>query len=185
MTQARSPRWQQVIWTGAGFGLLLTIIILLAFAGSTVARVMDVISQRHDADLAFVFASVGVVTLTLLRLLAILIGAAIAFAGLAVSFFAHANSTSLTGELPVQPTTSAKVELATYAPGIVGLFVGALIIVCALFARSKHDYRGPETYSVVLPPALPASGVNRPAPAGSGLRPLEDFLKVPASPASK
>lgn len=180
MNPSRITRWQQGIWTGAGLGLLLTIAALLTFTGSTVSRVVELIAARTDADLAFLFSSIGVVTMTLLRLLAVLIGAAIAFAGLAVSFFAHEQPASLAGEASGS-VGSAKVALATYAPGIVGVLVGAIVIVCALLARSKHDYRGPETYSVVLPPQASAS---EPAgPTARTLRSPEELLK-PAAPAS-
>ena len=181
MDASRSPRWQQAIWTGAGLGLLLTILLLLAFAGFTIFRVVELVALRSDADLAFVFSSVGVVTLTLLRLLAILIGAAIAFAGLAVSFFSHERALSASAEVQVPVSTNTKAELVAYAPGLVGLVVGALVIVCALFARSKHDYKGPETYSVVLPNAT-APGASSPSgQPPSGPRPLEEVLRPKAA----
>ena len=143
------------------------------------------VCARRDADLGFVLGSLGVVTQTLLRLLAILVGAAVAFAGLAVSFFAHEHESTASAQLGDKAGGSAKFALATYAPGVVGVIVGALIIVAALYARGKHAYSGPETYSVVLPKTdgaqPPSSGASNP----SGLRPLDQILPSSASTPAK
>lgn len=179
----RSQRWQELIWFGAGLGLLLTIVVLLSFVGITIWRATTFIEERKTADLAFTFSSIGLITLTLLRLLAVLIGAAISFAGLAVSFFAHDKATNLEGELRATGTGNAKATLAAYSPGIVGVFVGAIIIIFALFAKSEHKYEGSKTIVLEVPPA------QRPASAASGLNSadklpsLEDLfaLPVPAS----
>lgn len=117
------------------------IICLLCLVAWTVARVIGVISEKTDADLGFVMTGLGLVSLTLLRLLAILIGGAIAFAGLAVSFFAHDNASSLA--VGSDGNTSPKMALATYSPGIIGVVVGATVIVGALYAKSNHSYQPP------------------------------------------
>lgn len=179
-----SPKWQQLIWSGAGVGLLLTITILLAFSASTVSQLLTLVSKKQDADLGFVFASIGLITQTLLRLLSILVGGAVAFAGLAVSFFAHEQQTSAGAQLGSGAANVAKFTLATYAPGIVGVVVGALIIVAALYARGKHEYTGPQTYSVNLQEGS-SKKTEAAASSPSGLRSLDEVLQSQASAPSK
>ena len=144
-----TPAWQRIIWIGAGGSLFLVIVFLLALVAWTVERVTGIIVSRPTADLAFITTGVGMVTLTLLRFLAILIGGAIAFAGLAVSFFTH-DSVNFMGVGAEQNSLAIpKMTLATYSPGIVGLIVGAAVMVSALYATSEHQYSGPSTVEVV------------------------------------
>lgn len=77
---------------------------------------------------------------SLLRLLAILIGGAISFAGLAVSFYAHQQATSLGADAAREHLVNAKAALATNSPGIVAVVIGALVIIVALMLRSPHTY---------------------------------------------
>ncbi|MCV2362609.1 hypothetical protein LNV23_03990 [Paucibacter sp. DJ1R-11] len=104
---------------------------------------MTTIIERNAAqDLVFTFASITHVNATLLRMVALLIGAAIGFGGLAVSFFAHEKATSLKFSHDAGDTSFAKGTLATYSPGLVGLVVGAAIIVCSLYAKTEYSYNG-------------------------------------------
>lgn len=185
MDKLRTPWWQQAIWIGSGLSLLITILVLLGFSIHSISRVVGLIESRPDSDLAFVFSSMGVVTLTLLRLLAILIGAAIAFAGLAVSFFSHEHALSATADMNVSSSTNIKAGLVAYAPGLVGLIVGALVIVSALYVKSKHDYKGPETYSVVGPGTSASKATPNSDQSTSGLRSLDDVLKQPSTDSSQ
>jgi hypothetical protein len=176
-----TPRWQQYLWSGTGVGLLVTLLILMSLVGSVLTKLLDTVAERPNADLGFVFASAGVITQTLLRLLSILVGAAIAFAGLAVSFFAHEHATQIGGQAE-SGTSSAKATFATYSPGIFGIAFGAIIIVSALYAKGNHTYTGPQTYSVVLPtPDAAASAPEPPLGGPKRPRPLEELLSQPAS----
>lgn len=128
---------------GAGAGLFVILLLLLGFVGMTVANIMNIISTQQNADLGFVFSGVVLVNLTLLRLIALLIGAAIAFAGLAVSFFAHDKATSLSakGKLAEEVTTGG--ALKTFSPGIIGVVVGAIIIMTAILSTATYQYLPP------------------------------------------
>jgi len=135
--------WHQYVWMGAGVALFLVLILLLAFIGMTVASVMEIISSQQDADLSFVFSGVVLVNLTLLRLIALLIGAAIAFAGLAVSFYAHEKATSMSAKGRITEEASTGIVLRSFSPGIVGVIVGAVIIMTAILSTATHQYLPP------------------------------------------
>jgi hypothetical protein len=181
---SHTPRWQQAIWSGAGGGLLLTIVVLLAFSALTVWRIVDTIALQQQGDLYFVFAGIGLVTHSLLRLLAILVGAAISFAGLAISFFAHAQATT------AQITIGSKAEaispaafngtLSTYAPGLVGVVVGASVIACALFATSTHTYKPPQHAVLPVAPGIAAS-----EPAGYRPKTIDELRNDEATSINK
>lgn len=136
------PQWQQRIWTGCSRGLLTVIAALFCIVIFTLWQIL-LLLQTKDGDNAFVFAGITLVTVSLFRLLAILIGGAIAFVGLAVSFFAHQNVSTVNAELAQKEYGTAKAALATQSPGIVAVIIGAAVIVCALFARGTHTYQPP------------------------------------------
>ncbi len=143
------PAWQKYIWLGAGSGLFLILVLLLSFVTYTVAKLVDIMAAKGQEDLAFIFSTIALIDLTLLRLLAILVGAAIAFAGLAVSFFAHEKAIGFSGELQQSSSAYAKAALSAYSPGIVGVIIGAVIIVTAVLATIEHSYKPPiKTYSI-------------------------------------
>jgi hypothetical protein len=156
----RDSAWHQYIWIGAGAGLLLILLLLLGFVGATVYKIMQIISTQQDADLSFVFSGVVLVNLTLLRLIALLIGAAIAFAGLAISFFAHDKETSLSAAGKLPDGTAASGGLGTFSPGIIGVIVGAVIVMTAILSTATYQYLPPtvtvEYTSLDKSPAAPA-----------------------------
>lgn len=136
-----TPLWQTVIWRGTGVFLAISMLGLFAFAAYMVWRLVGLVDQSGTKDLGFVFASMGVLSHAVLRLIAMLIGASIAFAGLAVSFYTHSKQTTLTvGTGSVAATPLPRASLATYAPGLLGVVVGAAIVVAAIFAVGEHTY---------------------------------------------
>lgn len=135
--------WHKHIWIGAGVALFLILLLLLGFVGMTVSKIMNIISTQQNADLGFVFSGVVLINLTLLRLIAILIGAAIAFAGLAVSFFAHDKATSLSAQGKLSEDAATGGALKAFSPGIVGVVVGAIIILTAILSTATHHYLPP------------------------------------------
>lgn len=152
-----TPAWQQSIWLGLGAALVGLIVLMFGLVGWTQWRVLDVIGSQ-TGDPAFVAASLGLSNVVLLRFLAALIGGAISFAGLAVSFFAHEQATvfkigqSENVQLPsAQPSGAIvpRLGLTSHSPGIIAIFVGAAIIMSALFATSRSGYKGPTTVNVV------------------------------------
>lgn len=179
-----SHNWHKYIWFGAGSGLFFVLILLLLFVAKTVSTLVEIMSLKGADDLAFIFSSIALIDLTLLRLLAILVGAAIAFAGLAVSFFAHDKATSLSGEIHESASAYAKAALSAYSPGIVGVVIGAIIIVTAVLATIEHSYSPPtKTVTYVRPlTALPLeSGDNAYLTASPnkhpGFKPKNELLK--------
>ncbi|MBM6447343.1 MULTISPECIES: hypothetical protein [Pseudomonas] len=139
----QDPSWHQYIWMGAGAGLFFILLLLLGFVGVTVLKIMEIISTQQNADLGFVFSGVVLVNLTLLRLIALLIGGAIAFAGLAVSFFAHDKATSLSAQGKLSEEVSTGGALKTFSPGVVGVAVGAIIIMTSILSTATHRYFPP------------------------------------------
>lgn len=150
------PDWQRAIWRGCAIGLGLLIISLVGLVAYMLVQVLDLLRLKTP-DNAFVFAGITLLNSSLLRLLAILIGGAIAFVGLAVSFFAHQKATSVDANLAREQLGSAKAALATNSPGIVAVIIGALVIIVALFLRGTHTYIPSQNglQGVALPQGLP------------------------------
>jgi hypothetical protein len=149
----RLPKWQKSLWVGSGAGLALVILALFCFTMLVIFKTLSLFERFNSGDLGFMFAGVALVNLTLIRLLAVLIGAAIAFAGVAVSFFAHDRATNLS----VEGSAKAQFSLATYSPGIVAIVVGAGIVIAALYARGHHSYTAAPTVSYqIRAPATPS-----------------------------
>ena len=176
-----TQRWQIAMWNGAGFGLLLTILVLLTFIGASIWRATSLVEERPSADLAFTFASIGMINLLLLRLVAVLIGAAIAFAGLAVSFFAHDKPLSIDVQQGESAPSAKKLALSAYSPGLVGLLVGAGVIVAALYAKGEFNYQAASSVKV-MPPTETHSV--KPASSPTGFEDVPYWGDAPSKPAS-
>lgn len=135
-----------MIWLGLGVALTALLMSILLLVALTQMRVLSVI-QDGGADPAFVASTLGSSNLILLRIIVVLIGGGISFAGLAVSFFSHESATVVSvGEAPA--VSVPKVSLVSRSPGTIAVFVGAVVIVCALFARTTAHYKGPTTTEV-------------------------------------
>jgi hypothetical protein len=145
--------------------MILGLVILVA---RLLNQMMDLLQFRPPAndqsipgpsspDYAFVFSGMSLVGSSSLRLLAMLIGGAIAFAGLAVSFFVHEKKTSFSANSAGGPENSAKLTLATYSPGIVAVVIGALVIIIAVLTKATHTYvpGGESGQGVAVPQELP------------------------------
>jgi Na+/proline symporter len=149
-SESATPAWQQTIWRWCSLGLLAMILLLIILVGITLAQVMEFLRDRNSDNL-FVFAGISLVTANLLRLIAILIGGAISFVGLAVSFFAHQKAITLDADIAKEELGNAKAALATHSPGIVAVLVGAVVIISALYAKGTHTYQ--PSYNAELLPA--------------------------------
>lgn len=161
--------WQRGLWVGVAYGLGLMGLLLLAFVGYTVMRVADLMSAEGAKDLSFAFSGMTLITLTLLRLLAMLVGAGMVFGGLVVSFYTHAQATQVQGE----GGQGIKGGLATHSPGITAIVVGAIVIVSALLSKGDYRYQ-PTTYRLVTPEEfarMNAAGASPPNQAASSRRP--------------
>lgn len=142
--------WQRTLWIGVASALGLVGLLLVLLVSSTVSRTNDLLAAHGGADLTFAFAGMALVNLTLLRLLAILIGAGMVFGGLAVSFFTHEATTRLTAGHAEQ-SLGPKASLATSSPGIAAIVVGAAVILSALFAQGRHAYEAPNLIPYMQP----------------------------------
>jgi len=176
-----------MIWIGAGIGLFSTLILLLMFVGLTIYQVVQIISERKGAELSFVFSGLALINMTLLRLLAIFSGAAIAFAGLAVSFFTHDKETTLWASTKLDTKDNVTNEVAsiipkagslkTYSPGIIAIIVGAIIISIALLHSSKHSYDPVTTEkTTILPKNFDLSGWSNDSSPKPVFKSLQEIL---------
>jgi hypothetical protein len=143
-----SSSWQAGMWKGVGIALGITGLLLIILVGASLYTAMSIIDSKGGADLAFIFSGLGLVNNTLLRLLAMLIGSGIIFGGLAVSFFSSSDENRVSLQAAPVAGEAFKAMVATHTPGIIGIFMGSVIIIAALFARSTHDYESPRTIEV-------------------------------------
>ena len=166
-----TPSWQRRIWIGCSVGLMLVICLLCLISAFALGKTMLLLEDAGH-DHLFQFAGMILITGSLLRLLAILIGGAISFVGLAVSFFAHQRATSIDMSLAHEKEAMTTAALVTYSPGIVAIAIGAAIIISALYARGHYNYH-PES---VTNQAVPANL------APYGLPTLDELLDKPEKP---
>lgn len=164
-----TPLWQRRIWIGCSVGLMLVIATLCLISAFALGKTM-LLLEVEDRDHLFQFAGMNLITGSLLRLLAILIGGTIAFVGLAVSFFAHQRATSLNLSQARDKELTTTAALVTYSPGIVAIVIGAAVIISAVYARGTYNYQ----------PAAVSNQAGRPAgPVPYDLPSLDDVLKQP------
>ncbi|VVP85145.1 hypothetical protein PS918_02700 [Pseudomonas fluorescens] len=136
--------WQAGMWKGVGIALGIAGLLLIGLVATSIFRTTSIIDANSGDDLAFTFSGLGLINNTLLRLLAMLIGAGIIFGGLAVSFFSSSDSNRISLQALPAAGESFKAMVATHTPGLVGIFMGGIIIIAALFARATHDYLAPD-----------------------------------------
>jgi len=167
-----TPLWQRRIWIGCSVGLMLVIGALCLMSAFAVGKTM-LLLEVEDRDHLFQFAGMNLITGSLLRLLAILIGGTIAFVGLAVSFFAHQRATSLDISLAREKDLTTTAALVTYSPGIVAIVIGAAVIISAIYARGTYNYQPAAVSNQAIPGAVPLP---------YDLPSLDDALKKPENP---
>lgn len=162
----RWSAWQAGMWKGVGIALGIAGLLLIGLVATSIYRTTSIIDAQSGADLAFTFSGLGLINNTLLRLLAMLIGAGIIFGGLAVSFFSSSESNRISLQAVPAAGESFKAMVATNTPGIVGIFMGGIIIIAALFARSTHNYMSPERVEITSGTMQQTgSQINSPPPA--------------------
>jgi hypothetical protein len=157
--------WQAGMWKGVGIALGIAGLLLIGLVATSIFRTTSIIDANSGQDLAFTFSGLGLINNTLLRLLAMLIGAGIIFGGLAVSFFSSSDSNRISLQALPAAGESFKAMVATHTPGIVGIFMGGIIIVAALFARSTHDYSSPERWEITQENTKPSGAQVDAAPS--------------------
>lgn len=133
--------WQKHNWTVAVILLFVTMMVLLFIVWANTSSILTIVSARRDQDPSFVFGGMSLVSLTLIRMLAILIGAAVAFAGLAISFFSHDKATQMAASNSKVGGSTTAATLTAYSPGIVGIAFGAVVIMTALLTKTTHSFQ--------------------------------------------
>ncbi|MCG7326850.1 hypothetical protein [Achromobacter sp. ACRQX] len=146
--EASAPKWQTMIWLGLGATLCVLLAALLSLVAITQMRILTVI-EKVDTDLVFTATTLGHANLILLRLVVVLIGGGISFAGLAVSFFAHEKASEVSGAAAAA-SQLPRVKLISHSPGVIAIVVGAALMACSLFVSSSIYYSG-STGSVFMP----------------------------------
>lgn len=156
--------WQAGMWKGVGIALGITGLLLIMMVAISIFRTTSIVDAKSGDDLAFVFSGLGLISNTLLRLLAMLIGAGIIFGGLAVSFFSSSDANRISLQALPAAGESFKAMVATHTPGIVGIFMGGIIIISALFARATHDYMSPDRMEITSSSTQSTEATNKPPP---------------------
>lgn len=159
------------MWLGVGCVLAATVVGLFAIIGTTVWRVADMTAANATGHASFAFSGMLLMTLTLLRFVAMLIGAGMVFGGLALSF--HTNS-ELT-KIGAESESVGKATLATSSPGIAAIVVGAVVILSALFHGGPYQYGETEYWQRADSP--PAERPESDASAPIRLPKVEDVLR--------
>ncbi|TLP69741.1 hypothetical protein FEA48_28225 [Pseudomonas nitroreducens] len=174
--------WQRYNWKLAVILLFVTMLALLYIVWGNTTGILSVVSQYKGKDNSFVLGGLSLVTLTLIRMLAILIGAALAFAGLAISFFSHDKATQLAASR-TSPGATTAATLTAYSPGIVGIVFGAVVIMAALLTKTTYNYTPPQTlttqYSLDTT-STPEDEAAR-AAASLGLDPVDKVISTSAA----
>lgn len=143
-----APKWQSTIWLGLGAALFVLIVALISLVAITQMRILTVI-ERVDTDLAFTAATLGHANLILLKLVVVLMGGGISFAGLAVSFFAHEKASEVSGA-GASSSQSPRLQLISHSPGVIAIVVGAALMAWSLTPAPFVSYTG-KAGSVSLP----------------------------------
>lgn len=147
-----TPKWQQFAWFLGICLLFLTMIFLLYTVWDTADKVMKIVSDKKWDQTDFIFAGMSLVNVTLIRMIAVLAGTAVAFTGLAISFFSHDKATNLAAVANDENKSQVKAALTAYSPGIVGVIIGAAIIITALLAQGKYQYNGGKSVTLKYAP---------------------------------
>ncbi len=163
-----TPYWQRIIWSVAAFGMFGIATGLLFVTYFTISGVLATIAGRNPVptagvvtDPVFTFVSLNVVSGTLIRLVACLIGAGIAFGGLAVSFFAHDSPIHVSGQIGAggKPQQSAATgRIATHVPGVIAIVLGVALVAVAVLSKTANDYTWVPEYAPACAYATDDSG---------------------------
>lgn len=156
------PLWQTKVWLRVVQGFGVCSFLLICLVGYSVYQTAMIITNKSGTDLAFTFSGIALLNTVLLRLLAILIGSAIIFGGLAISFFSSNDTNRISLQANQAAGDSYKAMVASRTPGIVGIFMGGIIIIASLFDTGNFQYSAPEKITY-YPPASAAKPASTPA----------------------
>lgn len=177
------PSWQAQMWGGVAIALGVAGLLLIGLVATSIYRTTTMIDTKGAEDLAFIFSGLGLINTTLLRLLAMLIGAGIIFGGLAVSFFSSSDSNRISLQAIPAAGETFKAMVASHTPGIIGIFIGGVIIVAALFARSTHNYNSPERW-IINPTGVETTMAVTKMPTSDELRKIQNSTPAESSDGS-
>ncbi|MCA2024850.1 hypothetical protein LDK53_02760 [Enterobacter sp. K16B] len=140
----KTPKWQMYVWASCGIILSLELLGLTVLAYVRTKEIATIVSRTAINDGAFILAGLSMSAFSLIRILAILIGSAIIFGGLSISFFTseRVNNVQVTGNDKIPMSA----QIASHSPGVMGILIGGIIIICALFAPTHFNYQQPVTF---------------------------------------
>ncbi|WP_137763215.1 hypothetical protein [Nissabacter sp. SGAir0207] len=137
---SEQPLWQQKIWLCMTIGLGIITLSMIGLIGFISYKTLDRVFSLRTEDMKFFVAGIGIIITSLIKLLSILIGGAIVFGGLAISFHTHDKITTLTGDVNDEKTPKIGANISTYSPGIVGIIIGGVIIVSTIYKENRINY---------------------------------------------
>ncbi|MCW2107159.1 UNVERIFIED_ORG: hypothetical protein M2402_004350 [Rahnella aquatilis] len=153
-SEHRFQNWQARIWriVVIGFGVCVLFFVIYACYMLHAQIGLLLISAKTDSLAAI--TGTGMLGSQFLRGLSILIGGAVIFGGLSISFFSGSdmNSFSRGGDNDV-----GKVSISTKTPGIVGVLVGGVIIIYAIQAPYYYEHTVPITKTKMISTNVPAN----------------------------
>jgi hypothetical protein len=145
-------RWQQAMWAAVGLGLAASAAAVFWGVATIFLTLQNWLASVKTEDHYLIAFGVMILTFSSIRLVAILIGAALAFAGLLVSFLTISQSITASARRG-EGVNSASGMFSTNSPGVAAIIVGAVVMVSALFRTTDARYAAPETMFVAEPEA--------------------------------
>ncbi|NIF21754.1 hypothetical protein [Candidatus Pantoea multigeneris] len=146
------PVWQSRVWmiVVLGFGLITVLCIL--YACYMLENEISILTEGLKKDPLMALTGTGMLGAQFLRGLSILMGGAVIFGGLSISFFSGQDTHIINGE--VNESVKAKVSLSTRTPGVLGVITGGIIIVYALYTPYTYQHNAGSYMSStnVVPP---------------------------------
>ncbi|WP_157060515.1 hypothetical protein [Pantoea sp. A4] len=133
------PVWQSRVWMVVvlGFGLITVLCIL--YACLVLDRQIPLLVSGINSNSMIAISGAAMIASQFLRGLSILMGGAIVFGGLSLSFFSGKDdSTFSTGD---NQSVFKSVTLTTKTPGIFGIVIGGVIILYALHIPYDFQYK--------------------------------------------
>lgn len=170
-------KWQAIAWMTSGLVLALSIVGLFALVGYTLWQTLAWLQRNLSSTEQFILTSIALTTAGMLRYLAMLTGIALAAGGLLVSFLTINQAIGLSAKS--EGTDQALVgSLRTNSPGVVAIVVGALIVICALFASTSFN-TSTSSSGRQGTPSSPAESLVGPMPSVQQLLQSQDAASTP------
>lgn len=156
----RVPAWQAKIWMIVVIGFGLCIFFFIGYACYMLHSQLGLLLESAKVDPLSALTGTGMLGSQFLRGLSILIGGAVVFGGVSISFFSGSDVNSFSGE--GRKFGGGKILISTKTPGIVGILVGGGIIMYAIHAPYYYEHTTPNIKAKMVSTNLPTN--NTPPP---------------------